>query len=736
MEAARASETDPVRLAKVTTSARLIAQAVTGRKSNMAEVGIGHLLWDSAGRRWAILPKVEQWSRELRPGSSDDTREAHRLYAGALLDAGAAAGLLTRGTVSVAAARAETVDIAPLLSELTAAATAGVENAESVRNLTGGIRNLGLYVARAGWTVESDINWDALRETIIADRDALPAQNYDSARWAFNKLREAARITAEPWGRVVARDGLVPHAAVKAAVERGDWSGWVDERGRPYVGLLGAAVGKGVGGSGLRAFLAWQDARRKPADLVDLGLPSRARLAPGSEVREAKRRKQGRPDFTRGAASLIQALSALNTAAGFAARTGTDWTAATPEAMLSAAFGRRYADAWCAARGREGDTDAHTLMATLQQLGHYASPFMEAQGHEMGKATLRTESIALLAHAEDFRARQTDDKLATKVRQWGEDGYLKLLALVEENEGEVVALGGNKSLDAQVALLEAGKLKVRSSKEWAYAVRMASMVDTGSRIPARATNLGELERKWIQPADPERPYDSDLFISVPGTETKNKDRLDGYVRFDDADGVRPLSRLIYKLYTLPGGARDILLTLPGKTTPEYSPYLYVADAAQVESKHRGTEVNLYAWVSISTAFQKMINRFGRKVGLSPYQMRYGSKGIHIIRHLFGSFFSVTNLLYAQKMLGHATSQMTQKYYAWVGVKDFSHGQELAKRIAHGAGLRANPAPVLPVSSSEDAPECVECGTELRFIKKAGRWATRCAACQKDQPVAA
>jgi hypothetical protein len=282
--------------------------------------------------------------------------------------------------------------------------------------------------------------------------------------------------------------------------------------------------------------------------------------------------------------------------------------------------------------------------------------------------------------------------------------------------------------------LEAGSLVLRSPSRWACAVRMAAMLDFVLRVPARSANIGCLRVDWVTYSDTDRPWAGTIRVYYPEHATKSGRDQNPYLTQEGEGTVDPdlsgFNRTLFALYIMKSGARDILLTPVRGSSPVPCDFLFVAVVATSGAKKAGTWNTIgHAWSSVSAEFGRMVRKYGKSVGLVPSEMKNGALGIHIIRHLFATFFLPTNPEYAAVMLGHASPDITRQHYAWLTHEHFRHEHELRIALERKADLSPN-----CTAGVVGGPECVECFEPLRV--RDGVVARRCHACRAKQPQAA
>ena len=225
--------------------AGVAAEAITGDKRRLGDVGIEHFEWGPGTRvggagQWRLVDLVASYSNErarqryIREHGSEigwserRNAEALKKQAGglcSLLDVAAAHGLVVRDVQPVAMRHAPEWErhLAKLIPK---ARRPDVSD----RSLTRGARLLALYATRRGWLEPSAVDWEVVRGDIelALDRGLVKKRDRDWARIALNAMVRAGELATPPWP--LANEDpitIVPRPAIEKAAATGDFSDWV-----------------------------------------------------------------------------------------------------------------------------------------------------------------------------------------------------------------------------------------------------------------------------------------------------------------------------------------------------------------------------------------------------------------------------------------------------------------------------------------------------------------------------
>ena len=540
------------------------------------------------------------------------------------------------------------------------------------------------------WKTQSDV-----RTSLVANdalRDA--AMSGDFSGWVASALPD-----------VVYRDGL----------RRPD--------GRVFVQALA---------EGLERWRRWatlddgllEDAGLPARDWVD-PTPEQARAA-------ARQAKRGTFPFKLTLQVVESRLSNFAQLAGWAAATrGVDWTregldTLTDPALLEAWRQHRIADdpefrAMTAEERSKHQPSDSLVSATAFALGTLAAPFLEAYHARIGdqaaavRARAHGERLKLLGvrympHRDERKSAQA---VAKVWERGGTTGWEKLCRLRDllirevELEGarcvrtyavavegtrveQRLAAGAQLSCDDQAERIRADREARRAyeaeqetraesertafaptwvpSLTWAIAVRDALLITLLVRIPLRRGNVSNLRTAWWK--DSGR---GGVQLEFPGYAMKGRRPFEpSYLldeEVDDAE-VAAAARLdLVALYRMEdGGARAELLRR-ADGTPTTSDYLFVPAV-----RKGGVEGQAWDPDAVSATYTALVDEYAEAIGLDPAELEactHGSRSIHSERHHYATHFANSGergLLFASKMLDHASPRITSDRYVGISVR--------------------------------------------------------------------
>lgn len=754
----RIERLSPSQYAKARTAAAIAAEACSPEHDPKAtgSVGVQALEWDPDAGTWALVDRVRTWSRQHRMASPAATA-AHVEGITVLLDLAATHGWIGRQPVHAGAFTTHAAEwelwIDTILPDVGAAAL----SPSAVARLVAGLRGLAQVATLLSMSPTGAIDWPRVAAALVAERSSTePCLSREALRLsvsAYNRLLDHGLAPGDLIGGRRAgrtRDGLVSMNAIRAAVERGDWSGWCDGHGRRYAALLD-------GPYGLPRFIEWLDARVPPSVLAERGLPARmpSDRSDSSAMRRAiRKRKAGHPWFERRVSSLIQRLKQINVAAGVAARVlGVDWTCVSLDArrLADVHLVRRYARDWATElRAVDGHAYSVQVARVVEALAHLAAPFASGVAHILNDRD--AERTMLDAHAtlaplveEHLPPPDHGAALERKVAHWTEGdperADQRLAALETQLRARVIRKAGGMSISAQIDAVRGGTLSVRDAFAWRCAVRDAAAFITWRRIPMRGHNLGALVLGEEWHAYGSRPWEGAIRVSVTGHgRMKTSEPLQAWLikHAGDEDAERLLPRDMLELYLMPSGAREQLLCDGG--TQHTSRYVFVSDSrtcGRAAAREGRIERGL-PWTSCSAAFERWIHREGAHIGVDAARAPRGATRGHILRHLGATIWESRGLPeYARALLGHARPRDTAGAHYVSREAHALAPEEALARATRGLPPRASgeessrTAPIPSITSDpEPIAACIYCFEPLRL--REGRVAQKCAACGEWQ----
>lgn len=757
----RVSQLTKDQLEKIETVAALIAESVPGAGNDPRRVTAEHFRWDpraSGGSGdWEIASRarggVREWSdrRAAARGKGNGSLGAHLGSVRLLLNLAATHGLLSRAaqhTPEFETHAPEWVSLVMKWRRRLVRITGG----RSQSAIETGLRLLARYATRRGELTVNTVDWAAVRLSIIADHAAgtLRDDQLLGARtvWRIVVERYARRLkwpASAAWSTM--RDhrlALVSEAAVKAAVQRAQFDGWVLSSAAACG--VGFATGLVEGPFGLRGWLLW--AMSDALELKRLSLPPRAWPNPTpSQAHQLAVWKRKKKDGMRlNGKTAVSRLHNVSRLAGWArSYRGVDWTQQDLRALCDPTLVLEYR-AWLRAQpnGKAGRRGVDEIALTLSKI---ASPYLEHMAlreaereRKLGNAeaadALDADARVLHKRAAELReigyeikppkeAPNEQKDTPAIIEAWGadgRDGWLKLLDLRDLIVAEAVEPAGATSLVEQIAAIEkvdeldeSGRPTFPSaeakhaylrtvswrSMAWAKLIQGAFFINLARKVPLRADDFSDLRLDWFsctdscgRQVDPWHP-EAAITISIPRLVMKNgKPFRPAIIR--RADVGRPamergVCRPLWKLYLMPNGARDVLLTarddadrpkgartrgLAGRVVA--SPYVMPAALAWGGGGFRSAALRAaggcrWGSRSLSSYFARTMARYADRLGVdsATVSAMWGADGIHIIRALFGRYFVHRDPVMCSLMLHHGDMKTTLDLYAKPNPSDAS-----------------------------------------------------------------
>jgi hypothetical protein len=617
-------------LQKMRLGAAIAAEAVTGDKRALGDVGPEHFRWLSAevngGKpQWELAKRVAKHSDErarLRyirkegsdagwtPAGNEEARNKHVGGISDLLNLAAEHGLLERGDQPVAQQHAP--EWQPHLAELI-----GKVDASSVspRSLKRGARVLALFATRRGWLDPASTDWAVVRNDIeaAAQKGELQCHGRNWARLAYNAMLHANGLTGAIWPLHNANPmTIVPRAAIEAGARKGDFAAWKTRDGQPLTQLV----------QGREALASWYEWVTCPTEQLEKrGLPPRKWPNPTAE--QALLMAQGGL-FELKCSSRFTVLNRVAYHAGVLVRHGANPATLQLEHLVDPATIEVHA----AERGLAAGEPNLSLCRTATELAKIASPFLEARALQEQQQALGAGDSER-ASAAEARARRYHEWAAALIvratrlvparlvgsrdelkelsrkdirRIWelwtqdGRSGWHKLILLRNHciTAAEHVAAtevrrlqrasfdfsGDSLPLSRQIDLI-ATEPAIRgaliNSRSWALAVRDAAALTLLTRIPLRVSSFTNLTLdEWVSiPVQCSAPWACAIALDISREKMKgDRNFAPSLALMEDWHDAAKAERLredlrpdLLHLYFMPGGAREALLTVD-ETVPE------------------------------------------------------------------------------------------------------------------------------------------------------------------------
>lgn len=456
--------------------------------------------------------------------------------------------------------------------------------------------------------------------------------------------------------------------------------------------------------------------------------PEQARAA-------ARQAKRGTLPFKLTLKVIENRLSNFAQLAGWAAEAqGVDWTCQgldtlTDPTLLSAWLQDRlerdaeYQAMTPEERAKHVPSDS-LVSATAFALGTLATPFLEALHAKAGdlvaaaRARAHGERLKLLGVRclPEKDERKSAEAVARVWERGGTTGWEKQChlrdLLIQEVElegarcartypasgdgtggGTRLAVGARLTCEEQTALIQADRAAREAheaeqaalpaearvpytprwvpSLTWAVAVRDALLITLLARIPLRRGNISNLRCAWWKTS-----ARGGVQLTFPAYAMKSRRRFEpAYLlddEVDDADVARAARMDLVGLYLLEeGGARSELLRGTDGTQTT-SAYFFVP------AVRKGGVVG-QAWDpdAVSATYTGLVDEYAGEIGLDPVELEaceHGSRSIHSGRHHFATHFANAGergLLFASKMLDHATNKVTSDVYVGISVRSMT-----------------------------------------------------------------
>jgi hypothetical protein len=354
--------------------------------------------------------------------------------------------------------------------------------------------------------------------------------------------------------------------------------------------------------------------------------------------------------------------------------------------------------------GRSSSLTLHAQCLAI--LAHpYLSRIAEAEGDPGRAAEFERRGAYFRTEADRLKPGREDQYSAKdKIIAWETDNtpaYLKLLRLRDLLSADIVQFANGASISSQLEQLRRGSVETNDPSRWAVAVRDAAMISVLRRVPLRAHNLVGLEFghtesqrlksgssnarcEWSVP-DAARPWDGAITFRFPSRVTKAGNCTELPLITADACGIddfeADLGRNFIELYLRPNGARSALLA--AEEDADDCHRVFVPDAGKAKKKG-DRPLGSWTTVGVSQRFTDLLFRFHERLGMqwSRIEAVGGATGIHVIRHLFGSwFYEQGDRQYASAMLMHTSPRTLDRHYAFLSPRALSYDRQRGPAVA-------------------------------------------------------
>lgn len=699
----RVDQLSPGQYSDIRTVAHLVAEELTGDRSNWAGVGAVWFSWDpaagdGAAGAWDILKHVETWvhrraqakaevaGRSWEPSQSEAAVKKYRSALGTLLNLATTKGALPETVRHSQAYNVHAAEWEPLIRTWSERLSQRQNAASGTRRkIRQGLRTLALYATRAGATDPRETDWLAIRDEIRADYER-EAITYDIMYWARSVYRTIrGRMIRKPqgsdWsGLQDTRTMIVSSRAIRSVLKDEDaWSDW---------GLPGLTDGP----YGLRRWLAWATATNSRA-LKAAGLPSREWPRPTPAEERRLRRKPDLFQLTLGVARMRLANFAL-VAGWLQENREVDWGVSDATVLVDPDNASAFAS-WCAERNGNEEGKSTLGSAVLFALATLASPYLESVACQHGNLPLADR---LRAHSDELKkyaleAQEEERKRIEYIASlWdagrtgkASGGWLRLIELRDLLIEDAEAAAGGLTIAEQVEAIRAGSFVPVQPEAWAIAIRGAVLIMVLRKIPLRRLTVCRLTTSMWMSVSARRgrgaesgPWEGAIRIEVPKKLMKSKRPFAPWLirqeHVGDPYHEDILRRDVLELYWMPGGARERVLTIDDK--PQFSRYVFPAIASRggghgITQEER--EERQYRWGagSLSSHFSSLVLGHAERLGMDrrALEQTWGATAIHVIRLLFGTHWAPVRLLDASRMLQHANIHVTEQKYCARSAED-------------------------------------------------------------------
>lgn len=508
-------------------------------------------------------------------------------------------------------------------------------------------------------------------------------------RSTYRALRKVGVLKGPDWNGnrpdSVPTYTLLPNSFVKAVAERYGREGNRDGvrealagQASPWAGGEAFESGLLAGPYGLRQWLLYHTAL--PLELSELNLPAR-----GLFPRECIRRVSGKAGKGWSKGMIRHELAVLLYYAGWLkTERRADWT----RDDLRILFDRENLDAFHSAVLSGAACSKNRYARTIDTLSQMASPYLEAVALRMGDESLADQLAQVSARMSSpngvdgepslrmqLRAELDTDgiRIARRKARAIEEAWTKSRTLADtafqqlERAGEhlICCLEDTSGpLADQIEAIRRGELQ--PSRRWAREVRDALYWHDQLNVPlrVRSSHLMDLG---------DRLHTEDfthIRLSLPGWKTKSSGANDDFNPNYATPTSAAYPRDLYRLYVMPGGAREILCT-------DGSARLHDLDAFYVPARRGGTVRNKRLG---ATGFRGIVSRVVRRaeraIGVAEEELRNaGVLGTHFFRHAFGtSMVMAGHLQVAALYLHHKDTKMLLAIYSAADASRFDAGE--------------------------------------------------------------
>jgi hypothetical protein len=351
------------------------------------------------------------------------------------------------------------------------------------------------------------------------------------------------------------------------------------------------------------------------------------------------------------------------------------------------------------------DGRSHKLHTLALALAVLADPYLAGESQhgltQSDESTLKSLGDFYRAESDRFEP-ELDDIIGVreKIAAWEADGtagYPKLGKLRDLLSAEAIRFAHDLPLSGQLDALRDGCLVVYDRQQWACAVRDAVMISILRRVPLRAHNLVGIELQFGLPKalkrgegrhsaawqvnDPNAPWEGPITFAIGSRRSKSRMPkelpLITQAACGDSDAEAHLGRTLLELYLRPGGARDVLLgDSSGWTRIKH---VIVGDASKAQDKIGGAP-GTWSSAAATMRFHNLMRRHASALGLNFEAMApvTGACGIHVIRHLFGSWWVEHNRpKFAAEMLMHSSTEALNVYYTHLTPRALSYDAQMS-----------------------------------------------------------
>ena len=621
-------------------------------------------------REWNLLTYVE--AADAFRALSTVTRTAYSSALRSALAINEAAGL-TGGVLVTDQPWMLAAEWAPWASSSAEHVSEGAQPLERERY---GVRQLAIAAARENFLPEST-EWERVHAAIERRVTAgiLSRESARTIRRMYRRLLDADLISGPAWGAGTgAPTSLVTTATQRGLVLTGDYSSVVSRSGTILSGFA----------RDLKRFHLWRARASSMAALraVHPPLPPRT--------------------FTEGRKTVAPYLIEPSTIkriwqtffdhAGFLVSRGfvSEHDIRLEDLINRDAWTARMEDVCKAQDISPDDGRSHKLHTLALALAVLADPYLAAESQhgltQSDESTLKSLGDFYRAESDRFEP-EVDDIIGVreKIAAWEADGtagYPKLGKLRDLLSAEAIRFAHDLPLSEQLDALRDGCLVLYDRQLWACAVRDAVMISVLRRVPLRAHNLVGIELQFGLPKslkrgegrhsaawqvnDPNAPWAGPITLAIGSRRSKSRHpkELPLITTFacGDADAEAHLGRTLLELYLRPGGARDVLLgDCAGWTRVKH---VIVGDASKAQDKIGGVP-GTWSSAAATMRFHNLMRRHTSALGLNFEAMApvTGACGIHVIRHLFGSWWVEHNRpKFAAEMLLHSSTEALDVYY--------------------------------------------------------------------------